>query len=35
MKNICSFLETVDQRVIKIEDNVIGSNKFQCNQQNQ
>ena len=35
MKNMCSFLETVDQRVIHIEDTVIGSNKSQCNRQNQ
>ena len=30
MKNMRSFLETVDQRVIQIENNVIGSNKSQC-----
>ena len=35
MKNMCGFLETVDQRVIQIEDTAIGSNKSQCNQQNQ
>ena len=31
MKNMHSFLETVDQRVIQIEDTVTGSNKSQCN----
>ena len=31
MKNMRSFLETVEQRIIQIEDTVIGSNKFQCN----
>ena len=35
MKNRRSFLETVEQRVIQIEDTVIGSNKSQCNRQNQ
>ena len=30
-----SFLETVDQRVIQIEDTVIAGNKSQSNQQNQ
>ena len=35
MKNMRSFLETVEKRVIQIEDTVIGSNKSQCNRQNQ
>ena len=35
MKNMCSFLETVEQRATQIEDKVIGSNKSRCNQQNQ
>ena len=30
-----SFLETAEQRVIQIEDTVSGSNKSQCNRQNQ
>ena len=30
-----SFLETVEQRVIQVEDTVIGSKKSQCNRQNQ
>ena len=34
-KNIRSFLETVVQSFIQIEDTVIGSNKSQCNRQNQ
>ena len=35
MKNMRSFLKTVEQRIIQIEDTVIGSNKSQCNRQNQ
>ena len=35
MKNMRSNLETVEQQVIQIEDTVIGSNKSQCNRQNQ
>ena len=35
MKNMRSFLETVEKRVIQIEDTMIGSNKSQCNRQNQ
>ena len=35
MKNMCNFLETVEQRVIQIEDTVIGISKSQCNRQNQ
>ena len=35
MRNMRSFLETAEQSVIQIESTVIGSNKFQCNRQNQ
>ena len=35
MKNMRSNLETVEQQVIQIENTVIGSNKSQCNRQNQ
>ena len=35
MKNVRSFLKTVEQRIIQIEDTVVGSNKSQCNRQNQ
>ena len=35
MKYLHSFFETVEQRFIQIEDTVIGSNKSQCNRQNQ
>ena len=35
MKNMRSFLETVEQRAIQIEDTVICSKQSQCNQQNQ
>ena len=35
MNNMRSFLETVEQRVIQIEDTMIGSSKSQCNRQNQ
>ena len=35
MKIMRNFLETVEQRLIQIEDTVVGSNKSQCNRQNQ
>ena len=35
MKNMRSFLETVEQKVTQIKDTAIGSNKSQCNWQNQ